>query len=142
MAEILGAIASITQLLQMSANILTTGYGFLSKVIHAPEEIRQLLSETAAVNSLLGQLQELTDSSSGKKSSALLQQLGVLKDCQDILRKVKAALDTCKMVQGQDRSNLRHRLIWPFKERETKQAIEQLARLRAILLSAVTVDSA
>jgi hypothetical protein len=36
--------------------LLAGGYSFLSKVARAPGEIRSLLTETAAVNSLLAQL--------------------------------------------------------------------------------------
>jgi hypothetical protein len=61
MAEIVGVVASVAQLVHLSGTLLANGYGFLSKVARAPSEIRSLLTETAAINSILGQLQAISD---------------------------------------------------------------------------------
>jgi len=43
MAEAIGTIASVAQLVHLSGTILAGGYGFLSTVARAPSEIRSLL---------------------------------------------------------------------------------------------------
>jgi hypothetical protein len=145
MAEILGIVAAVTQLVHFSGELLTVGYGFLSKISRAPLEIRDLLTESAALNSLLSHIQLLAESSPGTGALQALQQSGVLKDCQDSLIGVKRALEACQKLEGYDGSkteNLRRRIKWPFKERETKEAIQRLTRLRGLLSSALNTDSA
>jgi hypothetical protein len=145
MAEVLGIVAAVTQLVHFSGEILTVGYGFLSKLSRAPLEIRDLLTESAALNSLLSHIQLLAESSPGNGVLQALQQSGVLKDCQDFLTGVKRALEACQKLEGDDgseRENFRRRIKWPFKEREPKEAIQQLTRLRGLLSSGINMDSA
>ena len=84
MAEIIGTVASVAQLVQLSGALLAGGYSFLSKVTRAPSDIRSLLTETAAVNSLLGQLQQIADSSpktAPDDALQILERIGVFKEC-------------------------------------------------------------
>jgi hypothetical protein len=75
MAEIISTVASVAQLVQLSGALLIEGYSFLSKVAQAPSEIRSLLTETAAVNSLLAQLQQAAESTLKNASDDALQVL-------------------------------------------------------------------
>lgn len=145
MAEVIGTVASIAQLVTLSGQLLAGGYGFLSKVTRAPSEVRSLLTETAAINSLLGQLQILADA--GQKlhpDDALqaLEQLGVFQECQITLKSVQQALARCEQLHGKDVKNFGRRLIWPFKEKETKDALQQLHRLRGLLANALEANNA
>jgi hypothetical protein len=142
MAEVIGVVASIAQLVQLGAQVLTIGYGYLAKVARAPAEVRGLLSENAAVCTLLGHIEEVADSSTGSEALVTLQQRGVLKECHEILMRLKTTLDKCQIKQDQDRGKLRNRLIWPLREREMREHIQKLVRLRGLLNSALTVDSA
>jgi adenosylmethionine-8-amino-7-oxononanoate aminotransferase len=109
MAEIVGTVASVTQLVQLSGALLAGGYSFLSNVARAPSEIRGLLTETAAVNSFLAQLQQIADSVPKNASEDALQALervGVFQECQTILKSIEKALAKCEQDNGQDARNL------------------------------------
>jgi hypothetical protein len=138
MAEIIGAVASVAQLVQFSGALLAGGYGFLSKVARAPLEIRSLLTETAAMNSLLGQTQVVAESPIDPVSQDALKSL----ECRTLLEFIEKALVRCQQEADKDLQNMVKRLKWPFKEKETKDALERLHRLRGVLANAVGVDSA
>lgn len=145
MAEAVGAVASVAQLVQISGTLLAGGYTFLSKVARAPSEIRSLLTETAAINSLLGQLQAIADSgpnSSPDDALQALERLGVFQECQTTLKAIQKALATCEHLNGKDVKNFSRRLLWPFKEKETKDALQRLHHLRSLLANALEANSA
>jgi hypothetical protein len=145
MAEIIGAVASVAQLVQFSGALLAGGYGFLSKVARAPLEIRSLLTETAAMNSLLGQTQVVAESPidpASQDALKSLERLGILEECRTLLEFIAKALVRCQQEADKDLQNMVKRLKWPFKEKETKDALERLHRLRGVLANAVGVDSA
>lgn len=145
MAEILGIVASVTQLIELSGSLLAGGYGFLSKVIRAPSEMRSLLTEAAAIDSLLGQLQviaETTPKTAPNDALQALNRLGVFEECMASLKSVQKALKSCEQSQEKDARNLGKRFLWPFKEKETKEDLEKLHRLRGLLANAVEASSA
>jgi hypothetical protein len=145
MAEVIGLVASVAQLVHLSGTLLAGGYGFLCTVTRAPSEIRSLLTEAAAVNSLLGQLQLIAESTSGPSTNDAVQALkclGVFDECQATLEFIRNALARCQQDAGKDVQNFGRRLKWPFKEQETKDALQRLHRLRSVLANAVEVDSA
>ncbi|KAI4957635.1 hypothetical protein J4E86_004774 [Alternaria arbusti] len=145
MAEIVGTVASVAQLVQLSGALLAGGYDFLSKVARAPSEIRSLLTETAAVNSLLAQLQQIADTSPKAAADDALQALervGVFQECQSTLKSIERALAKCEQVNGQDAKNFGRKLMWPFKEKETKDALQRLHRTRGLLANAIEANSA
>lgn len=145
MAEALGLVVSVTQLVQLSGSLLAGGYGFLSKVARAPSEMRSLLTEAAAIDSLLGQLQAIAESMPKATSNDALQtlaRLGVFEECSNTLRSIRKALKTCEQTHDRDAKNIGKRLLWPFKERETKESLERLHHLRGLLANAVEANSA
>lgn len=145
MAEVVGVIASVAQLLHLSGTLLASGYGFLSKVSNAPAELRGLLTETAAVNSLLGQLQFIANSEAiapDHDGLQALERLGVFEECQSALAFVGTALTACQQIEGKRLKNFGRRLLWPFKEKDTKDALQRIHRLRGVLANALEVNSA
>ncbi|KAF2260185.1 hypothetical protein CC78DRAFT_37302 [Lojkania enalia] len=145
MAELVGTVASVAQLISLSGELLAGGYGFLAKVARAPSEIRSLLTEAAAINSLLAQLQCLTDAKSELPTGdalSTLERLGVFRECQTTLKSIQKALTACEQMHGNDVKNFGRRLIWPFKERETKEALQRLHHLRDLLANAVEANNA
>ncbi|KAG4413316.1 hypothetical protein IFR04_013541 [Cadophora malorum] len=141
MAEVLGLVgvaASVGQLVQISGTVLISGYGFLLKVTRAPSEMRELLAESAGLNCVLGQLQSLVDSPTSPDDALIpLQELGVFKECQDLLVSIKHSIDVCEQEYGKQMRSLGHRLIWPFKEKEIKEKLQRLTRIRGIISSAI-----
>lgn len=145
MAEAVGAVASVAQLVHLSGTLLAGGYGFLSKVVRAPTEIRSLLTEAAALNGLLGQLQATTDAAPSltpEDTVQNLERLGVFKECEHALMSIQKALARCEQIHGQEVKNFGRRLMWPFKEKETKDELQRLHRLRSLLANAVEANSA
>lgn len=145
--EALGAAATVVQLISFTGEVLSKGYSFLSKVQKAPSEIRSLLREVANLNALLDQLQSLSIEVGAEKvetQNALqtLENLGVFEDCSRLMHVVKKSLKTCEQIEGHEMSNFGKKLVWPFKEKETKDTMVQLGRLRETLSAAVVVDSA
>jgi hypothetical protein len=145
MAEVLGTVASITQLIDFSGTLLAGGYTFIAKVVRAPSEIRSLLTEVAAINGLLGQLDLLADSAPKSSPADALQaqkHLGVRQECQNTLKYIQDALARCEQESGKGTKNFGRKLKWPFKEKETKDALQRLHNLRSVLANAIEVDSA
>jgi hypothetical protein len=55
---------------------------------------------------------------------------------------VERSLKACERIEGQEVRNLGKKLVWPFKQNETRDMLAQLERLREVLSAAVVVDSA
>jgi hypothetical protein len=134
MAEIigiLGTVAVVSQLVTYSGAVLSSGYSFVAKVRSTPAQLRSLLSETAALNTLLGQLQSLCETQDdsiehGEKSVPRtiesLSSSGVFEECQQLLSTIERSLRMCEQIHGEGTRNLVKSLIWPFKDRETKES--------------------
>jgi hypothetical protein len=143
--EVAGSAATILQLVSFTGEILVAGYGYLSRVQKAPPEIRSLLKEAANLNALLDQLQALvTEDPSPHVISAIetLTYLDVFGNCRSLMKVVLKSIKECEQISGQGARNFGRRLLWPFKEKETKETMQQLGRLREALSAAVVVDSA
>lgn len=152
MAEVFGAVSAAASLLEVSGQVLSQGYVFISKVIRAPRQVRALLEEIAAINSvldtLLDQFSDLKYQSSredGAGRVAALQKLltlGTFSACEALLRETEAGIRKCEQLEGQPAKNLAKRLIWPLKEKETSSLIQRLTRMRDSLNAALNADSA
>lgn len=152
--EAIGAASAIAGLLSLSGGILAKGYTFLASVHRAPQELRDLLCEAAALNSVLNQLQALTDDdrrdprqqdTSNEIHRPRLKNMvatGVLHECTESLLLVENPIQQCQQIQGQELRNLEKRVRWPFKEKETKEALARLGRIRGHLTTALTADMA
>ena len=150
--EALGAAATIVQLISFTGEVLLKGYSFLSRVQRAPSEIRALMREVANLNALLDQLQSLSTESFAeiggiKKENVqnalqTLGNLGVFEDCSTLMQAVDKSVKSCEQVEGHGVPNFAKKVAWPFKEKETKDMMAQLGRLREALSAAVVVDSA
>lgn len=150
--EAVGATSAIAGLISLSGGILAKGYSFLATVHRAPQELRELLCEAAALNSVLNQLLALVEQngSLGKDEDTEMRRPGlihmadngVLHDCTESLMLVDRSVQRCQQIQGQELRNLGKRVIWPFKEKETKEALARLGRIRDHLTAALTADMA
>lgn len=151
--EAIGAASAIAGLVSLSGGILAKGYTFLASVHRAPQELRELLCEAAALNSVLNQLQTLVDddhhgsfqqnmNESRRSGLKDIADTGVLHECTESLLLVDRSVQRCQQIHGQDLRNLGKRVMWPFKEKETKEALARLSRIRGHLTAALTVDMA
>lgn len=150
MAEIIGFTASLASPVEISGKIIAAGYGYITKVAHAPSRMRMVLSEVSAVNLVLGRLEEhvaTTPASAGVSVLHALHRNGIFEDCSNLLRKIYSTVQVC-MAEGETHSSKREikafikRASWPMKERETEEVLKHLHHLRSVLSEAIAQDSA
>ena len=148
--EVVGLAASLASLLEISGKIVTAGYGYISKVAHAPSRMRMVLSEVSSMDLVLGRLEECSVHQSASGGTSILYTLfrnGVFKDCAKVLKKIDGTVQTC-MAESEAQSSKREvkaivkRVVWPMKEKETEEILRHLDRLRSILSDAIAQDSA
>lgn len=143
--EAAAAASALVGLIAFSGDVLCAGYGYIHKVAKAPAEMRLLLSEVASLNMLFSRLQMFTEDSEDSLFVSALQsldELGVFRECRKLIKSVQESIDKCREVDRKGIKDVGKRLLWPFKEKETKDTIEQLERLRDTLSTALAVDSA
>lgn len=149
MAELLGISSGIAGLLALSGVILSKGYTYISSVRDAPEELRFLLNETAALNIVLSQLSRLaantgtTNSGNNGFSGTLfsLSSSGTIDQCTVLLEAVERSIKGCEQFKGEKLNNLKKKLIFPFREREVKETLQRLGSLRETFTAAISVDT-
>jgi hypothetical protein len=103
--EALGSAATLLQIISFTGEVLVIAYGYLSKVSKAPTQIRALLRETAALNDLLAQIQDLVyNERDGEAASVLttLDCLGVLNDCNELIGLAQKIVKRCGQVLDKD----------------------------------------
>lgn len=149
-AEAVGLAASLVSLLEISGKIVAAGYGYISKVVHAPSRMRMVLSKVTSVNLVLGRLEEFSADKSASSSTSVLNVLvhnGVFQDCKEVLKKIDGTVQIC-MADAEAQSSKSEaraymkRAIWPMKEIETEEVLKHLDSLRSILSDAIAQDSA
>jgi hypothetical protein len=139
----------IASLLELSGKILGKGYGFLSSVQAAPEHIRLLLMEVAALTVVLGQLQTKAtkDQASNTRPEPIdqafseLVKAGCLTNCRQILLGIQGSMSQYEQNSGQQTPSLRKRMLWPFKEKETRSTLLHLQSLRENFTAVNSIDS-
>lgn len=149
MAELLGISSGIAGLLALSGAILSKGYTYISSVRGAPEELRSLLNETAALNIVLSQLSQLAANAGAKISGnngvfstlSSLSSSGVIDQCTVLLEAVARSIKCCEQLKGEQLNNFKKKLIFPFREREVKETLRRLCSLRETFTAAISVDT-
>lgn len=149
MAELLGISSGIAGLLALSGAILSKGYTYISSVRGAPEELRFLLNETAALNIVLSQLSQLAANAGAKNSGnngvfstlSSLSSSGVIDQCTVLLEAVARSIKSCEQLKGEELNNFKKKLIFPFREREVKETLRRLGSLRETFTAAISVDT-
>lgn len=144
--EAVGAASSIAGLVSLSGTILAKGYAFLGSVHRAPKELRELLSESAALAAVLDQIQTLAedrqDEDAVGRALTRIAEAGALEECNVSLLFVDNSIRRCQQIDGHKFSNAGKKLLWPFQEKETKDGVARLARLTSYLSTALTTDMA
>lgn len=136
-----GAAAAVIQLAQLSAQILSKGYGFLAQVSHAPTEIRRLLTEATATNVMFWQLEALPNTPASETVLKSLADSNIFDECQKILEPVNLSLTEYEISQKKGLEKLGRRLAWPKKEKEIKDAMTRFSRLRDIISTVIQTNA-
>ena len=141
--DAVSAASAIAALISLSGAIVAQSYQYISSVRGAPRELRLLISEVAALNELLDQLQNLatvTDGNSVTKVFETFSRSGGITTCTELFKDVETSVHTCIHVNGQNKRNAAKSLLWPFKERETRDTLQKLDRMKSTLNAAVSLD--
>ncbi len=146
----LSIASAIAGLITLSERVVEQGYSFLCTVEGAPRSLRALFLETAAINTVLDQIQTLAagsvtcaDPPSTSSNPALegLVRLNAISDCENLLKRINGALTKYRQVDGEKVANTGKRILWSFQEREVKEMLTRLSSLREILTTALAVDT-
>lgn len=127
-------IASVVALVQVTGKAATMGYGYAGAVKDAPKDIVKLSNELQTLGDVLKQLHQQTSGTTPPR--ALLPALEApLRECaveiKDLQSQVKLRTGVKKLI---------HRLKWPLKEKETKDAISRIGRLTNSINLILTAD--
>ena len=138
--------ASVAGLVTLATTIVGSGSAYIKSVREFPKELENLLCETQRLNTILQQIAELVQATTGgstttlKKLSEIITSQAIHK-ADTLLKSVKTMLEGCQRVHGARGKNSVKAIIWPFKEREAKTTLEEFRRLATTLDQAINVDS-
>lgn len=139
MVEVVGAIASIAALVQITAQVSTYCFYYIGSVKNGPREMTQLFDE---LESLKGILENLGRAIKDKGSPAQAISLGA--DLITPLQKCSGTVATLQSIlKPSTRTKFMRHLLhmtWPLKASETLQTISQLERYKSLFNLALTAE--
>lgn len=137
MADPLSMTGSIIAIVHISAALTSIGYGYISGVVRASDDIRKLMDELRSLDTVLTEMEKFIVSN--PQSATILQQLdangGPLRICLDDLKKLQRKIEPKGGFRG-----VWNNLKWPLKEKETIQYISMVERHKAMFVLALSVD--
>ncbi|RPB11599.1 hypothetical protein P167DRAFT_209331 [Morchella conica CCBAS932] len=138
--EGLGIAASIIGVIQLTGKVSSLGYGYISKVGQAQQEIESFLKELASLEKFL----ELIDSyvKAGTATSDALQALDEpLRTCMRELKNLELKLKPKKKPSWFRKKMGLTSLMWPLKEKEVTEIIIRIERNKTSFLLALSLDN-
>ncbi|KAL9638177.1 MAG: hypothetical protein Q9204_001596 [Flavoplaca sp. TL-2023a] len=141
MADPLSLSFGIAGLVTLSEMLFSRTSKYVKAVRNAPEEIRSLSKEIAALNGLLHRVQLLARDMEGQPMETSIQTYG-LDSCHKTLDQIKTILDkhegpaTAKVTI----KTVKWRLEWPFSKSEAKCLVEEIGRHKSTLSLALKAD--
>lgn len=138
MAELVGVVASILGIIQLTGHVAILCQGYVSGVKRASQDMVQLIDELKLLGEVLTVLKDYVDQSSPAGSSALTilaSKDGPISGCEGLLRVLQDKLTPRDGFKGMIDS-----LKWPLKEAETAQYVAQFERHKTFFTLAVSVD--
>ena len=144
MADPLSIASGIAGLVTLSSAVLAAGYQYLESVLSAPDDLRNLVRETAALNVVLSQLitHSLSEQSAHQSVSQKLLQQGVIQECEQTLYQIQLLLREFEPTRERRGKNIVKTILWPLKKKEIIRHRDRLSRFCANLHTAVSVESA
>ena len=125
MAEIVGFVSSVGQLVTLAAEIVKLGYGYFRDVSRASRAQKNYLREISA---FVDVLLRLDDALQDAGSLPVISNRPSYLSHNELLEWQKTLeVQRCLLERGVTS------LLWPFKEREIVRAIDDLSRFRSIL---------
>ena len=137
--EVVGAIASVAALVDLSAKVASLLFQYSKDVRHATADIERIKSEITQLGSAWDNVKVLLDSPNGKRLAASQNFAVTLKDSRSRLEDLKKTLDP-----GTGRSALRKvglRLKWPLvKNQDVEKTVQDLAGCTRLISLGLLVD--
>lgn len=91
---------------------------------------------------MFGQLEALPDTGSSGAVLESLTDTGIFEDCQKTLEVINSTLSEYEKCHKKGIEKIGHRLVWPMKEKEIKDAMNRLSRLRDIISTVIQTTTA
>jgi hypothetical protein len=139
--EGLGIAASLIGVIQLTGKVSSLGYGYISKVGQAQQDIENFLKELTSLEKFL----ELIDSyvKAGSATSDALQALDEpLRTCRRELKNLELKLKPKKKKTAWFRKKMcLTSLMWPLKEKEVTEIIIRIERNKTSFLLALSLDN-
>ena len=150
MAEI-GLAASIVGLLTLAGQVTAISYKYFKGVENASRDVKELTNELASLSGILAALQTCLSMDGTLEFSAE-------DDGQNLRQTIETSLQQCASVMEELRSKLEIKptnkrnftkataeifrsLMWPLKEKETKEYVKKLDRFKVTFTLAISVES-
>ncbi|KAK6523910.1 hypothetical protein TWF281_001875 [Arthrobotrys megalospora] len=133
MAEVLGVVASVVQITQVTQLVLTSCYRFLGKVKNAAEEVEGTIREVGQLMALLADLNiaiESKDESEVSHLKPLVGTYGPLSIALKALRELEAKLSSV-IKSGQ--MTFREKLKWPFESKKVDEILKTIKTQRGLI---------
>jgi hypothetical protein len=142
MAEVIGLASAIASLVTLAAQITQLSYDYISDIKNASKAQKMYLQEVSALTDVLLRIEEAVGSWKAQDllNRPALFSNGVIEECQNHLSVLKASLEG-RVEENKRLKKLKSTLIWPFEEKELKQNIEMLHRLRGIFADAISAET-
>lgn len=140
--EVVGAVASIITVIQVTARVVSVCYDYQSGIRHYPKDIVTITHELQNLRNVLERLADLAQSEDDSSSVAFpaLDSLndsgGPLKICEGELKQLEVKLVPARSCFKQ----VGRAMIWPLTEKDVQKTLAILARQRGLFQLALTMD--
>ena len=140
--EVVGAVASIITVLQVTARVVSVCYDYQSGIRQYPKDIVKITHELQSLRNVLERLADLAQSGDDLTSVALptLDSLngsgGPLEICEGELKQLEVKLAPARGRLKQ----VGRAMMWPLTEKDVHKTLAILARQRGLFQLALTAD--
>ena len=137
--EAIGGLATVTTVVNLSIKVISLCVEYLSSVKGAKEDIERVIGEVKDVQSILQKVQQLVQSSNGRKLQTSQSIVDGIKRCAEILEDLKDSLELGKRQKAMSRVGLRA-FKWPFTTKGVEKVINDLQTCKQTIALALNVD--
>jgi hypothetical protein len=137
--EGLGLAANVAAVIELSANIASLCFQYLTAVKDAKKDIERLRAEVNQVGDILREIQRLLHGPDGARLSASQKLCNSLKDCFLQLKELETRLTPRTASKAMSRLGVRA-LSWPFKANNIEKIVTSLERCKQTFVVALEVD--
>ncbi|KAI0203100.1 hypothetical protein F4808DRAFT_52007 [Astrocystis sublimbata] len=128
MAEVVGAVASVLQLVSTTAKLIQ----YCSDVAHAPAEADELVVECSALTPLLLRLKKDTKLQNEAASRPLIKPL------DDLKKRIRDLAD--KLGPESRLRRLSRDVLWPLLKKEIREVMDRVTRIMGLINSWMTLE--